>query len=81
MTGTEEDRRHEACSAKMIAAQREVGNSSRPVTRVLSQPGPGSSSYRMLALKDFRESLHPTLSFYDEETEAQSNMTYSKSPS
>lgn len=56
MTGTEEDRRHEACSAKTIAAQREVGNASRPITRVLSRSGPGSSSYRILALERTLES-------------------------
>lgn len=71
MYGTEQDRWHEACSAKMITAQREVGNTPRTVTGVLSQSGPGSSNYRILELeKTFRDSLNPTLSFYNDETEA-----------
>lgn len=61
----------EACSAKMITAQKEVGNTSRTVTGILSQSGPGLSSYRILELeKTFRNSLNPTLSFYNDETEA-----------
>lgn len=51
MTGIEQDRWHEACSAKMITAQGEVGNLPGTVTSVLSQYGPGSPSYRILELE------------------------------